>query len=53
MKDAIHHLKHTQKKVIQSARKAGMQEQEQEMVKTSIASNNGNYSKNVKKDSSY
>lgn len=51
MKDAIHHLKHTQKKVIQSVRKAELQElQEQELMKASVASNNGNFPKSVKKE---
>lgn len=53
MKDVIHHLKYTQKKVIQSVRKAELQEREQELIKARIASNNGNYQKSVKKDSSY
>lgn len=44
MKDVNHHLKYTQKKVIQSARK----EQLQELVAAS-ASNNGNSGNSSKK----
>lgn len=47
MKDSNHHRKHTQKKVVQSARK----EQVQEVLASANASVNGSFSKKMKKPS--
>lgn len=51
MKDVSHHLKHTQKKVIQSARKEQVQELLVVAINNGNEVNNANFSKKSRKPS--